>query len=209
MISEKVNINIFNEWAQKGKDKGMEKGHAASVNEMLEIIKKRSNILQNNFNFLDLGCGNGWVVKKFSNDSMCDLSVGVDGAKNMIDKAKINDSIGQYFQSNIESWSTKDKFDIVFSMETFYYLKNPNIVLSNIYNNFLKNRGMLIIGIDHYFENKPSLSWENEIGIQTQTLSINDWKDLFRKNNFKDIQHIQVGKKDDWSGTLIISAFKN
>ena len=67
MISEKVNINIFNEWAQKGKDKGMEKGHATSVNEMLEIIKIRSNILQNNFSFLDLGCGNGWVVKKFSN----------------------------------------------------------------------------------------------------------------------------------------------
>ena len=209
MISEKVNINIFNQWAQKGKDKGMEKGHAASVYEMLEIIKKRSNILQNNFSFLDLGCGNGWVVKKFSNNNICDLSVGVDGAENMIDKAKINDSIGQYFQSNIESWSTKDKFDIVFSMETFYYLKNPNIVLSNIYNNFLKNKGMLIIGIDHYFENKASLSWENEIGIQTQTLSINDWKDLFRKNNFKDIEHIQVGKKDDWSGTLIISAFKN
>ena len=129
MISEKVNINIFNEWAQKGKDKGMEKGHAPSVNEMLEIIKKRSNILQNNFSFLDLGCGNGWVVKKFSNNNTCDLSVGVDGAENMIDKAKINDSIGQYFQSNIESWNTKDKFDIVFSMETFYYLKNPNIVL--------------------------------------------------------------------------------
>ena len=49
----------------------------------------------------------------------------------------------------------------------------------------------------------------NEIGIQTQTLSINDWKDQFKKNNFKNIEHIQVGEKDDWSGTLIISAFKN
>ena len=199
-------IEVFGEWAQNGRDERMAQGHKLAVEHMLHVSKPWRN---ENYSAIDAGCGNGWVVKKFSNNNICDLSVGVDGAESMINKAKLNDSIGKYFQSNIESWSTKDNFDIIFSMETFYYLKNINIVLNNIYNNFLKNNGMLIIGIDHYFENKPSLSWENEIGIQTQTLSINDWKELFEKNNFKDIQHIQVGKKDHWSGTLIISAFKN
>ena len=209
MIDEKVNINIFDEWALKDKDKGMEKGHAYSVDCMLEIIDIRSNILNNNFNFLDLGCGNGWVVRKFSNNDLCDLAIGVDGAKNMIEKANLNDSKGQYFQSNIESWESEEKFDIIFSMETLYYLKNVDNVLSKLSDSMLKSNGLIVIGIDHYLENKPSLSWEDEIGIQTQTLSINQWKEKFKENNFKNIEYIQVGQKDDWAGTLIISAFKD
>ncbi len=209
MVNENININIFNEWAKKGKDKGMEQGHAASVNKMLEIINKRTDILLRNFNFLDLGCGNGWVVRKFSNNDLCDLAVGVDGSKNMIEKAKLIDSKGEYFQSNIESWKSEEKFDIIFSMETFYYLNNIDNILNNIYNNMLKDNGMLIIGIDHYFENKPSLTWEKDIGIETQTLSIAKWKEKFQHNSFNNIDCIQEGQKDNWAGTLIISAFKD
>ena len=67
----------------------------------------------------------------------------------------------------------------------------------------------MIIGIDHYYENKPSLAWEEQIGIQTQTLSINQWLDKFKKSNFKNIEFKQVGRNEEWAGTLIISAFKN
>ena len=177
MINENVNINIFDTWACKDKDKGMEKGHAPSVNAMLDIVSNRTNILNDNFNFLDLGCGNGWVVKKFSNNNLCNLAAGVDGSKNMIKKAKNKDSKGTYYQSNIESWNSDNQFDIVFSMETFYYLKNIDKVLDKINSKYLTHNGFLIFGIDHYSENKPSLSWEKEIGIQTHTLSIEDWID--------------------------------
>ena len=71
------------------------------IQDKLDIINNRTNILYNDFNFLDLGCGNGWVVKKFSNNNLCNLSVGVDGSKNMIKKAKNKDSKGKYYQSNI------------------------------------------------------------------------------------------------------------
>ena len=50
--------------------------------------------------------------------------IGVDGSKNMIKKAKNKDSKGKYYQSNIESWNSDNQFDLVFSMETFYYLEN-------------------------------------------------------------------------------------
>ena len=208
MINENVNIDIFNTWACKDKDKGMEKGHAQSVNAMLNIITKKTNILNNNFNFLDLGCGNGWVVRKFSNNKLCNMAVGVDGSKNMIFKAKSNDSKGAYFQSNIEFWNTKNKFDIIFSMETFYYLKNIDNVFNKIISNLLLDNGFLIIGIDHYYENKPSLTWEDDIGIQTHTLSIKQWIEKFEKANFKNISFTQVGNKKDWSGTVILSGFK-
>ena len=209
MINENVNINIFDNWALKDKDKGMEKGHASSVSVMLDIISNRTNIVNNNFNFLDLGCGNGWVVKNFSNNNLCNLAVGVDGSKNMIKKAKNNDSKGKYYQSNIQAWNSENQFDIVFSMETFYYLKNIDKVLKKIKSKFLTDNGFLIFGIDHYAENKPSLSWEKEIGIQTQTLSIKDWISKIKQANFKNIEYLQVGSDKDWEGTLIISAFKN
>ena len=209
MINENININIFDNWALKDKDKGMEKGHASSVSVMLDIISNRTNIVNNNFNFLDLGCGNGWVVKNFSNNNLCNLAVGVDGSRNMIKKAKNNDSKGKYYQSNIQAWNSENQFDIVFSMETFYYLKNIDKVLKKIKSKFLTDNGFLIFGIDHYAENKPSLSWEKEIGIQTQTLSIKDWINKIKQANFKNIEYLQVGSDKDWKGTLIISAFKN
>ena len=49
----------------------MEKGHAASVNEILKFALKERSLLNKSFNFLDMGCGNGWVVRKLINDPLC------------------------------------------------------------------------------------------------------------------------------------------
>ena len=56
-------IVIFGKWAEEGKDVGMEKGHANSVKEMLEFACKERADLGKKFSFLDVGCGNGWVVR--------------------------------------------------------------------------------------------------------------------------------------------------
>ena len=62
-------VDVFDEWAQIGKDEGMEKGHAAAVNEMLTIALSEVAALGKVFTAVDAGCGNGWVVKKFSNNN--------------------------------------------------------------------------------------------------------------------------------------------
>ena len=208
MINKNKNIEIFNNWALKDKDIGMEEGHAPAVDEMLNIIDKRTTILKSRFNFLDLGCGNGWVVEKFSQNNLCDLAVGVDGAENMIKKAKVRDVKGIYYKSNIETWDCDDKFEIIFSMETFYYFNDIDSVLNNIYNNLLKVNSFFIFGIDHYSENIPSLSWESDIGIKTNTMTINQWVDKIKSFGFREVEYLVWGKKNDWNGTLIISAFK-
>ena len=61
--------DVFGEWAEKGKDIGMEKGHATAVDEMVTFALKERKKIGKNFSFLDLGCGNGWVVRNVSNDS--------------------------------------------------------------------------------------------------------------------------------------------
>tara|TARA_B100000029_G_scaffold194170_2_gene192192 strand:- start:194 stop:820 length:627 start_codon:yes stop_codon:yes gene_type:complete len=208
MINKNINIEIFDNWALKDKDVGMEKGHAPAVDKMINIIDKRTTILKSQFSFLDLGCGNGWVVEKFSQNNLCTLAVGVDGANNMIKKAKVRDTKGIYYKSNIEAWACNDKFDIIFSMETFYYFNDIDSVLKNIYNNLLKVNSFFIFGIDHYSENIPSLSWESDIGIKTNTMSIDQWVNKIKSFGFRDVEYLVWGKKNDWNGTLIISAFK-
>ena len=77
-------IDIFGEWAKEGRDVGMEKAHEISVNEMIDFaLEERSNIGER-FSFFDLGCGNGWVVRKVARSKLCNKAVGIDGAKQII-----------------------------------------------------------------------------------------------------------------------------
>ena len=57
-------VDVFGEWATKGKDEGMEKSHSIPVNEMLDFALGEINVEGKSFDFLDLGCGNGWVVRQ-------------------------------------------------------------------------------------------------------------------------------------------------
>ena len=64
----RIATEVFGEWAETGKDIGMEKGHASAVEDMIIFaIQERTN-LERNFSFLDLGCGNGWVVRRVEAD---------------------------------------------------------------------------------------------------------------------------------------------
>ena len=202
-----INIKTFNNWAIQNKDEGMEKGHTSSVKKMFEIISSESSVIKKSFNFLDLGCGNGWVVRKVLNNKNCNYALGIDGAPEMIKKAKSIDKKGDYINTDIEYWSFNKSYDIIFSMETFYYFSSLDSILKNTYNNLKKN-GMIIIGVDHYLENKPSLSWDKEFNLSLNTLSIDEWVSKFKINGFKDVHYIVHDKKEDWNGTLILYAKK-
>ena len=73
---------------------------------MLELIP--SNKLSSDFSFIDIGCGNGWVVQKMNSNMNCIKSVGIDGAENMIKKADPNSEYSQY---DIEKMDYKHPFD--------------------------------------------------------------------------------------------------
>ena len=72
----------------------MERGHAASVQEMLQLgkIPRKSP-----YTAVDVGCGNGWVCRKIATDPMCQIVEGVDGSATMIEKAKETDPNGSYY----------------------------------------------------------------------------------------------------------------
>ena len=200
-------INLFNNWVELGKDDGMEKNHTPSVNFMIDLIPE--HIISNNFSFLDIGCGNGWLVKKISDLNNCVKSTGIDGAKKMIEKAQSNDDNSEYLQldlNNIQLFN--DKFDIIFSMEVVYYLKNPQQLISHVFNNLLNPGGVFFMGIDYYAENKQSLSWPQDLDLEMFNGSILDWRAMFQKVGFINISTHQVCSQKDWAGTLVVIGTK-
>ena len=193
--------NFFSEWAETGKDEGMEKGHADSVDFMFEILDSKFN---NSFSALDVGCGNGWVVRKFNKAERCKLSMGVDGAEKMIQKAKAMDLSNQYFCADIMQWTPPQKFNIIHSMEVLYYIEDPLALVTSIYLEWLDKTGCFIFGIDHYIENHPSINWPVECGVNMNTQPINYWINIKKEAGFKNIQHWKTGTKKEWMGTLVV-----
>ena len=192
---------VFSQWAEQGKDEGMENGHTSSVNFM---FKKIVSYFNKSFSALDVGCGNGWVVRKFNELENCKLSVGIDGAKKMIEKAKAIDTHNQYVCENLLTWSPKQTFDIIHSMEVLYYLENPSDLIKTIYTSWLEASGCFIFGIDHYEENKSSINWPTHIGVSMNTQPIEFWISIMQTAGFKNIKHWQTGAKENWLGTLVV-----
>ena len=187
----------------KDKDIAMQRGHINAVNQMFDLIKNKSEVFNKSFQFLDIGCGNGWVVRKISKFQNCKLAEGVDGASEMIKKARLKDNKNNYYLQNIEQWIPRQKYDIIFSMETFYYFKEPGKIIDNL-KNYIKKNGILIIGIDHYKENIPTLNWDKEYNISTNTFSIKEWKNFLIEADLNNVDVSQYGKKEQWQGTLIL-----
>ena len=68
----------FDEWATNGKAESMEKGHGGNV---LKFLKNIS--FDQSFTFLDVGCGNGWVIRYVTEIPTCKKAVGIDKSKKM------------------------------------------------------------------------------------------------------------------------------
>ena len=199
---------IFGKWAEEGKDIGMETGHANSVNEMLDYaLQERSN-LEKKFSFLDLGCGNGWVVRNVSKNPLCIKAVGIDGAEQMIIKAKKIGGQVDYILADINSYVAPRKFDLIHSMEVLYYLDDPASKIKSLCDHWLEDDGRLIIGIDHYYENLESHSWEEKVGTRMLMLKEAEWLDIFNESGLSDIKSWRSNQSQDWSGTLVLTGKK-
>jgi len=63
----------FDKWAQNGRAELMETEHKNNVSKILQAIS-----FDKPFTFLDVGCGNGWVVRKIAKENNCKKSIGID-----------------------------------------------------------------------------------------------------------------------------------
>jgi trans-aconitate methyltransferase len=197
--------DLFSEWADNGRDEGMEKGHTASVNIMLERLLSGRN---EPFTALDIGCGNGWVVRRLKAHALCSHASGVGGAPSMIAKAREVDPEGDYVEAMLPDWKPAEPVDLIHTMECLYYLQDPLGFLKTLHDAWMNPGGKLVIGVDHYLENPSSHDWGPSLNVHMALLSIDEWSAGLREAGFTGIEAVQVGAKEGWSGTLILTAHR-
>jgi ubiquinone/menaquinone biosynthesis C-methylase UbiE len=171
----------FDEWAKIGRSELMEKEHSKTVLKFLNSIR-----FEKPFSFLDVGCGNGWVVRKISQIQNCKKVVGIDKSQNMITKAKSKkkSSKENYLRTDILSWKFNGKFDYIFSMESLYYSTPMESALKKIYR-LLKPGGEFFCGTDFYSDNKATIQWSKMLDISLDLRSKKQWKKMFEEIGFK------------------------
>jgi len=199
----------FDQWAINGKAEKMEKEHGKNVSMFLDKI-----CFEKPFSFLDVGCGNGWVIRKISKDPMCLKAVGIDKSKKMITQSKKNKKSSKeyYTYAGIEEWKYSGKFDFVFSMESLYYSNSLEVALKKIFK-LLKPGGQFFCGTDFYKDNKATNKWSEMMKIQMHLHSKREWKIFFKNAGFKtktkNVKDLTSRKK--WQrefGTLFIIGTK-
>ena len=195
--------DLFSEWADVGRDEGMERGHSASVEVMLKELLEGWN---RPFRAMDIGCGNGWVVRRLSAHALCSHASGVDGAPSMIAKARTIDPDGDYIEAMLPEWTPGAPYDLVHTMECLYYLEDPLGFLQTLHDEWMLPGGRLVIGVDHYTENPASHDWGPSLNVHMALLSMDDWVAGLKEAGFTDITAMQVGAKEDWAGTLVLTA---
>jgi len=199
----------FDKWAQNGRAELMEMEHGKNVTKFLKTIS-----FDKPFTFLDVGCGNGWVVRKIAREKNCKKSIGIDKSKKMIieSKKKITSKKEEFHHTDIESMKYKGKFNFIFSMESLYYADSIEVALEKIFK-LLKPGGQFFCGTDFYTDNKATARWAGIMKIQMHLHSKKEWKEFFKNAGFivktKHIKDLKNKKK--WKreyGTLFITGIK-
>lgn len=150
----------------------------------LDFIKPKKNSL-----ILDDGCGTGNLLELFGKDFQ--LS-GIDISPEMLKIAE--KKLGKRVKFKLmqaEKLDLKNKFNYIFSIETFHHFTDHNKIMDNFYS-ALKRNGKLVI-VDLNF-GKP-LNWifhKFEPG-NTKMFSKEEFENLFRKHNFKNIWQKRIG----------------
>ena len=199
----------FDQWAENGRAEKMEREHGRSVNEFLDKI-----YLKSQFSFLDVGCGNGWVVRKMAQKNRCSMAVGIDKSPKMIRRAKEMKVYPKesYIHSTLESMDITRQFDYIFAMESIYYSKSVPAALQKIHS-LLSPGGKFFCGTDFYADNRATVSWPKMMGLQMHLYSKEEWRILLKDAGFK-VRIFQVTdptSRKKWRrefGTLFITGLK-
>jgi len=144
--------------------------------------------------YLDLGCGNGYTVRLVSARYGA-TAVGVDASSEMIAKARSlspHSPDVSFVCASFPRHSLPERsFDVVFSMESMYYMVDLDEALRAVLE-LLKPGGVFACAVDFYQENTASLGWPGYVGTDMKLLSAQEWRSALEAAGFGAISQRRV-----------------
>ena len=170
----------FDQWAADGRDRDLERGHAHSVEAILKTAP-----FGRPFSFLDVGCGNGWVVRMVAANPLCTRAVGIDKSAEMIRNAqgRRGRPTEEYHAVSLEGWESAP-FGVAFSMESLYYAESLPGAISKVYSLLLPG-GVFLCGTDFYTENPETAGWADSMAVTMHMHSEPEWAAMFGEAGFE------------------------
>lgn len=171
----------FDDWARAGRDRGMEVRHWHTAKHVLARMP-----IEPGETVLDLGCGSGYAARAMRELKSAGRAFGLDGAPQMArnareytDDPRIGFVVGDFQHLPFET----DAIDHCFSMEAFYYARDPLATLREV-RRVLRPGGTFHCAVNFYEENHHSHHWPDNVGVDMVRWSGSEYRDAFRDAGF-------------------------
>jgi arsenite methyltransferase len=168
----------FDQWANSGRDRGMEKRHWNTAKHALSRMP-----VEEGDTILDLGTGSGYALRALRETQDIGISVGLDGSPEMVRNAQgyTTDSLIQYLTGDFHQLPFGDEtIDHIWSMEAFYYSQNPIEVLEEI-ERVLRSGGTFFCAINFFQESQHTHRWQDKISVDMQLWNRRQYREKFRQ----------------------------
>jgi len=168
----------FDVWAEAGWDQGMEERHWHTAKHALARMPVEAGDV-----VLDLGCGSGYAARALREVRGAARAYGIDAAPKMARNARsyTDDGAVEFLAGDFECLPFGDgALDHVFSMEAFYYARDPDATLREL-TRVLRPGGTFYCAVNYYEENALTHDWPDLVGVPMVRLSMAEYRRRFRR----------------------------
>ena len=179
--------DVFDRWSKAGRGEDMAKRHWPRVKQAFSQLPPSTG------NYLEIGVGSGYAIKYIATHQFLKGNChGIDVSGEMVRRSRANLAHLDHVtveQADFLLWepSKPEFFDIVFSMEVFYYFHDIQKGLDKAFS-ILTLGGQLWVLVNFYVENAISHDWPQRVGTPMQLWSKADYRQGFEKSGFVHVK---------------------
>ena len=170
--------DAFDEWAEAGKDRGMEQRHWHTAKHALGRMPVEDGDV-----VLDLGCGSGYAARALRAAGGAGRAYGLDRSPQMAKNAReyTDDGAVGFLVGDFQHLPlAADSVDHAFSMEAFYYAPDPVEALREL-RRVLRSGGTFYCAVDYVANNPHTAEWDEYVDVEMTRWSAEEYREAFRE----------------------------